>query len=74
MRRFTEFSESNRSVEFPGTRLQTSPDAFVAIQELVPIASISPQSAASLAALYDLTLDEAMRGLRRFFRQSLGFR
>ncbi|KWU45105.1 iron hydrogenase, partial [Rhodotorula sp. JG-1b] len=42
--------------------------------ELVPIASISPQSVASLAALYDLTLDEAMRGLRRFFRQSLGFR
>ena len=40
----------------------------------MPIASISPQSVASLAALYDLTLDEAMRGLRRFFRQSLGFR
>ncbi|GAA5867588.1 hypothetical protein JCM3774_001520 [Rhodotorula dairenensis] len=42
--------------------------------ELVPIASIAPQSVASLAALYDLTLDEAMRGLRRFFRESLGFR
>lgn len=40
----------------------------------MPIASISPQSVASLAAFYDLTLHEAMRGLRRFFRQSLGFR
>ncbi|BGP19261.1 hypothetical protein JCM10213_008220 [Rhodosporidiobolus nylandii] len=42
--------------------------------ELVPIASISPQSVASLAALYDLSLAEAMRGLRRFFKDELGFR
>ncbi|GAA5935677.1 iron-sulfur cluster assembly protein NAR1 [Sporobolomyces koalae] len=42
--------------------------------DLVPIASISPQSVASLAALYDLSLLEAMTGLRRFFKEHLGFR
>ncbi|GAA5988930.1 hypothetical protein JCM11641_002918 [Rhodosporidiobolus odoratus] len=42
--------------------------------DLVPIASISPQSVASLAALYDLSLSETMRGLRRFFKEHLGFR
>ncbi|GAA6063564.1 hypothetical protein JCM10212_004495 [Sporobolomyces blumeae] len=42
--------------------------------DLTPIASISPQSVASLAALYDLPLEAAMRGLRRFFKEHLGFR
>ncbi|GAA5915962.1 iron-sulfur cluster assembly protein NAR1 [Sporobolomyces salmoneus] len=42
--------------------------------ELTPIVSISPQSVASLAALYDLTLTTTMRGLRRFFKEHLGFR
>ncbi|GAA6005814.1 hypothetical protein JCM11491_004020 [Sporobolomyces phaffii] len=42
--------------------------------ELTPIVSISPQSVASLAALYDLDLAATMRGLRRFFKEQLGFR
>ncbi|GAA5896634.1 hypothetical protein JCM8208_004251 [Rhodotorula glutinis] len=42
--------------------------------ELVPILSVSPQSVASLAALYDLSLATTMRGLRRFFKERLGFR
>ncbi|GAA5985130.1 hypothetical protein JCM10908_002534 [Rhodotorula pacifica] len=57
--------------------LQSHEEVYRVLQEqpeLVPIASISPQSVASLAALYDLSLDETMRGLRRFFRQTLGFR
>ncbi|BGP50858.1 Cytosolic Fe-S cluster assembly factor nar1 [Rhodotorula kratochvilovae] len=42
--------------------------------ELTPILSISPQSVASLAALYDLSLADTMRGLRRFFKEHHGFR
>ncbi|GAA5999713.1 hypothetical protein JCM5350_005885 [Sporobolomyces pararoseus] len=42
--------------------------------ELTPVVSISPQSVASLAALYDLNLAATMRGLRRFYKQHLGFR
>ncbi|BGP26944.1 Cytosolic Fe-S cluster assembly factor nar1 [Rhodotorula toruloides] len=42
--------------------------------DLTPILSVSPQSVASLAALYDLSLEETMRGLRAFFKQHLGFR
>ncbi|GAA6050368.1 hypothetical protein JCM3770_004003, partial [Rhodotorula araucariae] len=42
--------------------------------ELTPILSISPQSVASLAALYDLSLADTMRGLRRFFKEQHGFR
>ncbi|GAA5836602.1 hypothetical protein JCM9279_000441 [Rhodotorula babjevae] len=42
--------------------------------ELVPVLSVSPQSVASLAALYDLSLATTMRGLRRFFKERLGFR
>ncbi|GAA5915888.1 hypothetical protein JCM5296_002524 [Sporobolomyces johnsonii] len=42
--------------------------------ELTPIVSISPQSVASLAALYDLSLSDTMLGLRRFFKEHLGFR
>ncbi|GAA5871773.1 hypothetical protein JCM16303_000860 [Sporobolomyces ruberrimus] len=42
--------------------------------ELTPIVSISPQSIASLAALYDLSLAVTVRGLRRFFKENLGFR
>ncbi|BGO94448.1 hypothetical protein NBRC10512_001136 [Rhodotorula toruloides] len=42
--------------------------------DLTPILSVSPQSVASLAALYDLGLAGTMRGLRVFFKQHLGFR
>lgn len=44
------------------------------VQDLTPILSVSPQSVASLAALYDLSLAQAMRGMRVFFKQHLGFR
>ncbi|BGP34613.1 Cytosolic Fe-S cluster assembly factor nar1 [Rhodotorula toruloides] len=42
--------------------------------DLTPILSVSPQSVASLATLYDLSLADTMRGLRVFFKQYLGFR
>ncbi|GAA6010896.1 hypothetical protein JCM10207_003979 [Rhodosporidiobolus poonsookiae] len=57
--------------------LQSHEEVYRSLKEqpdLVPILSISPQSVASLAALYDLSLQETMRGLRSFFKQHLGFR
>ncbi|GAA5874045.1 hypothetical protein JCM8547_004814 [Rhodosporidiobolus lusitaniae] len=57
--------------------LQSHEEVYRILREqpdLVPILSISPQSVASLAALYDLCLQDTMRGLRRFFKEELGFR
>ncbi|GAA5821693.1 hypothetical protein JCM11251_000975 [Rhodosporidiobolus azoricus] len=57
--------------------LQSHEEVYRVLKEqpdLTPILSISPQSVASLAALYDLSLEETMRGLRRFFKEDLGFR
>ncbi|GAA5918321.1 hypothetical protein JCM6882_008213 [Rhodosporidiobolus microsporus] len=57
--------------------LQSHEEVYRVLQEqpdVTPILSISPQSVASLAALYDLSLSETMRGVRRFFKEHLGFR
>ncbi|GAA6033040.1 hypothetical protein JCM8097_000114 [Rhodosporidiobolus ruineniae] len=57
--------------------LQSHEEVYRVLEEqpdLTPILSISPQSVASLAALYNLSLQETMRGLRRFFKEHLGFR
>ena len=51
-----------------------SPPSVSAVQELTPILSISPQTLASLAALYDLSMPQTLRGLRAFFKATLGFR
>ncbi|GAA5936381.1 hypothetical protein JCM1841_002923 [Sporobolomyces salmonicolor] len=57
--------------------LQSHEEVYRVLAEqphLTPIVSISPQSVASLAALHDLSLSDTMRGLRRFFKEHLGFR
>ncbi|GJN93628.1 hypothetical protein Rhopal_006685-T1 [Rhodotorula paludigena] len=57
--------------------LQSHEEVYRVLNEqpdLTPILSVSPQSVASLAALYDLSLADAMQGLRRFFKEHLGFR
>ncbi|GAA5948175.1 hypothetical protein JCM3775_000192 [Rhodotorula graminis] len=57
--------------------LQSHEEVYRVLKEqpdLVPILSVSPQSVASLAALYDLSLATTMRGLRRVFKERLGFR